>query len=239
MVPRDVAGRQYLRAGSILLACGGCDESLVSTRANADLGLRLYKMGVRFRFQPDALTYQIFAKSARDPARRGAYWYGRNEVFLCRKHPDCRPYSMLAAPQVGPWWKRRARELVARPAVSPEPLVRIPFWIAEQLRTRPSIRLAGIRLLGARQGIVALRGALAAAGSWQALRREFGLRLPVLLYHHVGPPRLGTHPALTLPPEQFGRQVRWLARAATSESGPATGWRDAGKVGRCRRNQCC
>jgi peptidoglycan/xylan/chitin deacetylase (PgdA/CDA1 family) len=36
-------------------------------------------------------------------------------------------------------------------------------------------------------------------------------RLPVLLYHHVGPVRAGTYPSLTIPPKRFERQIRWLA----------------------------
>jgi peptidoglycan/xylan/chitin deacetylase (PgdA/CDA1 family) len=39
------------------------------------------------------------------------------------------------------------------------------------------------------------------------------MHLPALLYHHVGPPIAGSHhPELTVAPEQFRRQVRWLAR---------------------------
>jgi peptidoglycan/xylan/chitin deacetylase (PgdA/CDA1 family) len=41
---------------------------------------------------------------------------------------------------------------------------------------------------------------------------EFGAKLPVLLYHHVGPPRPGTFPQLTISSRTFERQVRWLAR---------------------------
>jgi peptidoglycan/xylan/chitin deacetylase (PgdA/CDA1 family) len=44
------------------------------------------------------------------------------------------------------------------------------------------------------------------------LRDEFDRRLPSLMFHHVGPSRPGTYPFLTVSPEQFERQVRWLAR---------------------------
>lgn len=37
-------------------------------------------------------------------------------------------------------------------------------------------------------------------------------RLPVLLYHHVGATLPGTYPSLTIAPNQFERQVTWLAR---------------------------
>ena len=36
--------------------------------------------------------------------------------------------------------------------------------------------------------------------------------MPVLLYHHVGPFKAGTYRELTVSPEKFERQVRWLAR---------------------------
>jgi peptidoglycan/xylan/chitin deacetylase (PgdA/CDA1 family) len=38
------------------------------------------------------------------------------------------------------------------------------------------------------------------------------MQLPVLMYHHVGPRRPGTLPNLTIAPEQFTRQMDWLAR---------------------------
>ena len=37
-------------------------------------------------------------------------------------------------------------------------------------------------------------------------------RLPVLMYHHVGPLRAGACPSLTVAPDRFERQVSWLAR---------------------------
>jgi peptidoglycan/xylan/chitin deacetylase (PgdA/CDA1 family) len=38
------------------------------------------------------------------------------------------------------------------------------------------------------------------------------VRLPVLLYHHVGPSRPGTFPELTVSAERFARHVRWLVQ---------------------------
>jgi peptidoglycan/xylan/chitin deacetylase (PgdA/CDA1 family) len=42
------------------------------------------------------------------------------------------------------------------------------------------------------------------------------VRLSVLLYHHVGPPRTGAHRALTVSPERFEAQLRALARRGFS-----------------------
>ena len=38
------------------------------------------------------------------------------------------------------------------------------------------------------------------------------MRLPVLLYHHVGPSRPGTFPDLTVSAERFARHISWLVR---------------------------
>lgn len=38
------------------------------------------------------------------------------------------------------------------------------------------------------------------------------MRLPVLLYHHIGPMQPGTYPELTVSTERFERHVQWLAR---------------------------
>jgi peptidoglycan/xylan/chitin deacetylase (PgdA/CDA1 family) len=38
------------------------------------------------------------------------------------------------------------------------------------------------------------------------------MRLPALLYHHVGPSRPGTFPELTVSPQRFARHVRWLVQ---------------------------
>ena len=57
------------------------------------------------------------------------------------------------------------------------------------------------------------------------------MRLPVLLYHHVGPPHPGTYPSLTISPEKFERQVRWMARRGyrTVSSCAVRRWADKGR----------
>ena len=54
--------------------------------------------------------------------------------------------------------------------------------------------------------------AFRAARFWKPLQSEIERRLPVLLYHHIGPARSGTFPELTVSSEKFDRQMRWLAR---------------------------
>ena len=100
----------------------------------------------------------------------------------------------------------------ARAPVSPVPVMTVPFLLEKQLYSFAPVREAGVRLLGYATLITRLRAVRRAAGSWGALQSEFGKKLPVLLYHHVGPPRPGTLSFLTVSPESFERHVRWLAR---------------------------
>jgi len=48
--------------------------------------------------------------------------------------------------------------------------------------------------------------------SWQALRKEFGARLPILMYHNVGPLRERFDRYLTISPRMFERQLQWLSQ---------------------------
>jgi peptidoglycan/xylan/chitin deacetylase (PgdA/CDA1 family) len=58
------------------------------------------------------------------------------------------------------------------------------------------------------------------------------LHLPALLYHHVGPPRDDTYPSLTIAPERFELQMRWLARRGYVgiRASEFLAWRRSGKV---------
>jgi len=53
---------------------------------------------------------------------------------------------------------------------------------------------------------------LAANEKADRLSSQVGMRIPALLYHHVGPSRPGIHHKLTVSPERFEQQIRWLAR---------------------------
>ncbi len=55
----------------------------------------------------------------------------------------------------------------------------------------------------------------------QAARSKIRRKLPVLLYHHVGPARFGTFPKLTISPEEFERQMRLLVRWGYVGIGPS------------------
>ncbi len=211
-LPRDI---YFLGNSSIpretLLACGGLDEQAPGVD-DFELGLRLWKRGVRFQYLPAAAAYELFVKSTQEFLQKQVKKWAKAEIYLCRKHPEYRPHSKLAGTGKPPGWKECLRNMVMRSPVSPLPLFTLPLWMTERLYSFVPIRKAGIRMLDAAARITLLRTAFREAGSWEALQHEFGMKLPVLLYHHVGPPQRDTNPALTVLPERFEAQVRWLAR---------------------------
>jgi peptidoglycan/xylan/chitin deacetylase (PgdA/CDA1 family)/glycosyltransferase involved in cell wall biosynthesis len=225
--PRDYAVEaNYSAPREVLLASGGYDAQFATRSETLELGLRLHRVGIPFRYTPRAVVRQFFVKSSTAVAERDAWQYGRSEVLLCRKHPEYRPHSIFSYMSRGPAWLRWARQVCARLPFSPEPLLRPPFWIAEKFGSLVFARHLGLRLLRFRHGISMFRGAVAEAGSWNALRREFGVRVPVLLYHHVGAAVSGAASGLTVTTEQFSAQMRWLKQRGYTgiSAGQWLGW---------------
>ncbi len=195
---------------AVIQSLGGLDESF-SRGNDVELGLRLLNAGYRFSYQPSAVTHQIFQKTRRDVIE-DASGEGRAEVRLCRKYPALRASSRFGTISSRPWWKRAVARVVATSPVSLEPLLRPITWSLTQLRSIPAFRRAALRVFQWQQNIAAYRSAAEEAGSWQALRREFGARLPVLMYHSIGPLRDGFDPFLTISTEMFERHLRWLSK---------------------------
>jgi len=177
-----------------------------------ELGLRLWESGAKFRFLPAAETHELFVKSSHKFLRAQMKVSARGELYVSRTHPEYRPHSALARIGVRSGWKPTLRDAVVRSPLSAFPLLNLPLWLAELLSRFTPIRNAGIRLLETSSDAAFYRAALRETGSWRALQKEFGVRLPVLMYHHVGPPKPHTYRELTVSPKQFERQIRWLAR---------------------------
>lgn len=195
---------------NLLLKLGGFDESMWYCHEDQELGIRLWKAGVPFRFHPGAVAYHLYVKSAHDLVRTDASRDGRSGVILSRKYPEFRSASALAHISAGSWPRRLLRRVAVGLPFSTEPVFR-PLLIAlNSLRGIPALRGFGMRLLGTQYQIEATRAGIRVVGSWKTAKAEFGKTLPVLLYHHVGPPQLRTDAYLTVSPEQFERQVRWF-----------------------------
>jgi peptidoglycan/xylan/chitin deacetylase (PgdA/CDA1 family) len=174
-----------------LQAAGGFNPAL--TRGfDAELGLRLHQAGVSFVFEPAAAAQQLYTKSTRDLLLHDAPAYGRTDVQLTRMQGSYRTRSPLALLAEGSAAKRATRRLAAEAGRFPVP-ERGPSAAARSAYSAAF-----------------LAGAAREAGGWGALRAEFGVRLPVLLYHHVGPARHDIPAGLTIAPAEFERQLTWL-----------------------------
>jgi glycosyltransferase involved in cell wall biosynthesis/peptidoglycan/xylan/chitin deacetylase (PgdA/CDA1 family) len=194
-----------------LLASGGFDERLLAAE-DLELGLRLWKIGTRFRFQPAAIAHEFFVKSSPEFLQGQAQAIAAGDLYISRKHPEYRRFTALSGLAETRWLKRWLRKAIVRAPVSAVPLMTAPLRFEKQLYRFAPMRKAGVRLLNYATVITQQRVARKAAGSWEALQSEFGRKLPVFLYHHVGPPRPGTISDLTISPKEFERQVRWLSR---------------------------
>ncbi len=194
-----------------LLSPGPVYHDLLFPRRLEDieLGLRLQKQGVRFLYQPQAVTYHPPHKRLGEILRE-AKLDGASLFQLCRKYPGYRAYTPLAQLGGEPAWKRWARQVATRWPVVTTLLLQPVVRAAQSMSWIPPVRRRGARLVEGARRMAMLQGALGEAGAWKTLQAEYAIQLPVLLYHNVGSPQPGTHPALTIAPEEFEGQVRWL-----------------------------
>ena len=220
----------------VLRQLGGFDETVAFPREDFELGLRIWKSGVPFRYRPRATAYEVFTKPSRAFVRGDASGYGRAEVTICRKHPDYRPHSLLAPSDRPRPLRTVARRALIRLPQGAESLLDPPVEVTERLISRPRARDIGARLLGLQHRIVLQRTAREAAGSARAFEEEFDRRLPVLLYHRVGEGSAGLDPFLSVSPLAFERQVAWLARRGFTGIRPSEwqSWRE-GRGGLARK----
>lgn len=191
--------------------CGAFDETMAA-KEDYEFGLRLWKLGVQFRFLPQARAYEYFLKPLHSLVSKDGRAFGEAEVLLSRKYAEYRPYSRFAAFGKTTWGRRWARRMLVESPVNLAGLLNLPLRACDRLSRFPAMRRAGRHLMEFARSTVEIRSAVRQVGSWKALHREFGATLPVLLYHHVGPERPGTFDGLTVSPAVFERQVRALAR---------------------------
>jgi len=194
-----------------LIACGGFDENMPA-KEDYELGFRLWKMGLRFKYLPQARASEFYVKPSRYVLSNDGRSFGKTEVLLSRKHPEYRSYSALAVLGKVRGWRRLWQRFYLEMPVAPVGLLTPAIWVCDKLCRFEIMRRAGHYLLGVGRGVVEFRSAAEEIGSIGALQREFGLRLPVLVYSHVGPSRPGIAPAATVSPERFERHVSWFAQ---------------------------
>ena len=76
--PKDIAlCANYSAPRQLLLSDGGFDESFVGACEEFDLGIRLRRAGIEFRYLPEAAVNEIYVKTARDMVRVDSRVRGR------------------------------------------------------------------------------------------------------------------------------------------------------------------
>lgn len=203
-----VAHNSSLRRATFLEE-GGFDAGFARMSEDAELGTRLWKRGTRFVYRREAVAHHVYARSSEHFIDAEAERYGRAEVRMARKHPEYRLHCTVANLGHGPWHRRLVRQLLVRAPLAVDRPLAFGCAIAERFSwSDTALRLAA-RLLKVRWRVRVLAAARRETGSWKALAAEFGRTLPVLLYHHVGPPaRLR---GLSIDPPRFRRDMNVLA----------------------------
>ncbi len=216
---------------TVLEKFGGFDESIPYQREDSEIGMRLWLKGVPFRYLPTVVAHHVVTKRTRDVISRDAVLYGKHDLILARKLPEYRPFSVPARITQGSWSMRAARRLITALPFSPAPLISALLWPLEKLQAVNLFRRGGVKLLQYASSAVAIRSAAREAGSWKKLRQEFGLRLPVFMFHHIGETPRPWVPGLSISPADFERQIRWLARRGfkTIRSSDWLAWIRTGK----------
>ena len=196
---------------------------------DVEAGIRLWAKGYRPRFVPRAIVYELYAKTV-GAMLRDSYLHGKYEVILSNDHPSFKPLAGIVNINKGNLLKRALRKQLARHAASSDFVLCMVGALANRLRSVPVFARLAKRILCARAAIAHLRGAIQEAGSWKTLEERFGKRVPVIMFHNVGTPRLGEYPGLTTPIREFETQIGFLAKMGYKGIRPSEWlqWRDAG-----------
>jgi len=196
-----------------LLALGGFDEVLFPRALeDYDLCYRLWRSGVSFRFRRTAITHQVYTKGNRELIHGDGALFGKAEVRLYRKHRDLRRYSQFGRAAEEGSTKTIIRQMAARVPIPFDLAASVPCWLADRFPRSQVLERVGLRCLSARRAVAMLLSAVPEVGGWKAFKREFGLVVPVLLFHHIGPVRPGMVLSRTISPRKFERHLRWLKR---------------------------
>ncbi len=204
----------------VLLRCGGFDDE-IQVSEDLELGLRLWKMGIAFRFCSTAIAYEYYVKSSSEYLDGLTRASGAGDLLVSRKHPEWRRHSSLSSFAETSVVKRWLRSALSRLPISPAPLLALPLRFEKWFCRFAPLRQLGVYLLHSAATVARLCSALSVAGSRKRLEDVFNRRAPALLYHHVGPWKPGTHRGLTVSPIKFERQIRWLGRRGYAGIGPS------------------
>lgn len=195
-----------------LVEIGGWDEALRGYGGldDLELGYRMKQLGLRFRFEPQALGYHYYVKTLARLLEDNRT-VGRAQIYYFSKHPDRLCDLRLPAALAGSKRKQFALHLAK---VAPELMFTfLKNGFAAHLRSmrpRRGVKLAGamVRFL---QGLFLYRGYWEGPVPLEGIRRQLNLRIPILAYQRVSSDA-GAERGLTVAVGNFSRQMALLAR---------------------------
>lgn len=162
-------------ARTVLESSGGFDERLCK-REDGELGMRLIKTGVRQRFIPEAVGYQVPLKSAEQLVHDAEVSAGCDLLFL-QIHPEWTPHDFVMHLREEGAWKRRARRILSN---------HLEF---ADLLLRPLCSLGKIRGIPRPLQILAVRTLLFRCGlHWYRRLTEISPTGPEILMQSAGTP---------------------------------------------------
>ncbi len=198
-------------ARGLLESTGGFDPEFYRALEDHELGLRLWAGGGHFVYAPEAEVTQRYDKSTAR-ATQDERWYGAAEVLLAAKHPAVIHHTLAARVDTLSRSKKSAVRLLVSLHGLTKLLIGVPVQVADRAHGWPGVRRFARRLAWTWMHTTRLRATLDALGGWREFDRRFSGSVAALMYHHVGPPRAGTYPDLTVDPGTFERQIATLAR---------------------------
>jgi peptidoglycan/xylan/chitin deacetylase (PgdA/CDA1 family)/GT2 family glycosyltransferase len=194
-------------------AAGGFDAALRFAE-DCELGTRLVERGVRLIYEPQAIVLHRNQKNLTDYQARVAALSGQSDVYRARQKGQriTQTQRLLRVPEA-----KGIRQLKERlgwqfPATGRK-IGEVCRRLTELTGSHLTFRLwnslistaaywDGVKSEGIAAGII----------GWRQLKGEFFKRLPVLMYHHVGPAQPNSDPSLSVPAHRFEAQIRFLAR---------------------------
>ncbi len=198
---------------------------------DVEAGVRLWEKGYRPRFAPNAIAYELYAKTV-SAMLHDSYDHGTYEVLLSNDHPAFKPLTGIVNMNQGNCLRRAVRKQLALHATSSEFVLSMAGALADRLRRFPLFARLAKRILRLRAGNAHLKAAIRGVGSWEILEERFGKRVPVIMFHNVGSPRMGEYPGLTTPIAEFDAQIRSLTKMGYKGIRPSEWlqWRDQGST---------
>jgi len=192
-----------------LLQVQGWDEAFrgFGGMDDFDIGYRLERLGLRFRFEPAAAGFHYYDKSL---ARllEDSRTTGRAQVYLARKFPERVRELRFPAIITTTWWRRWIFRFAG---LAPE----VVFTLLKKV-VAPLIRnwQPRINVVFARLSVRFMVGLFLCRGFWEGCRemkvlyRQLRLRVPILAYCCA--PR-DADPTSTLTVAEIAQHMEWLA----------------------------